>query len=99
MPLFSNRPGMERMMQQKPAGGKEPETRLSRRSIPRHGCGYGRQRPCIGICYKDSWNSTLEETGMKLIVTEKPSVAQSIASVLGAAAGGRTAIWRAAAIS
>ena len=26
MPLFSNRPGMERMMQQKPAGGKEPES-------------------------------------------------------------------------
>lgn len=26
MPLFSNRPGIERMMQQKPAGGKEPET-------------------------------------------------------------------------
>lgn len=46
MPLFSNRPGMERMMQQKPAGGKEPEH-------PCHGCGYGRQRPCIGICYKE----------------------------------------------
>ena len=46
MPLFSNRPGIERMMQQKPAGGEEPEH-------PCHGCGYGRQRPCIGICYKE----------------------------------------------
>ena len=53
MPLFSNRPGMERMMQQKPAGGKEPETPALPLEHPCHGCGYGRQRPCIGICYKE----------------------------------------------
>lgn len=53
MPLFSDRPGMERMMQQKPAGGKEPETPALSPEHPCHGCGYGRQRPCIGICYKE----------------------------------------------
>ena len=34
MPLFSNRPGMERMMQQKLLVGKSRKPRLSRRSIP-----------------------------------------------------------------
>lgn len=53
MALFSNRPGLERMMKQKPDGGGSRSHRLSRPTTPAMGCAYGMGRRCIGVCYKE----------------------------------------------
>ena len=53
MTLFSDKPGLERMMQQKPIGRRVSEERpaLAPES-PCYNCDYGRGRRCVGICYK-----------------------------------------------
>ena len=83
MPLFSNNPGLERMMQQKPTGRRVPEPPALPPDHPCYGCNYGMGRRCIGVCYKQLLKEE-EETRLKLVVAEKPSVAQSLAAVLGA---------------
>ena len=53
MPLFSNNPGLERMMQQKPTGRRVPEPPALPPDHPCYGCNYGVGRRCVGICYKE----------------------------------------------
>ena len=53
MTQFSNRPGLERMMKQKPSGRREPEPPALSPDHPCYGCVYGMGRRCIGICYKE----------------------------------------------
>ena len=53
MTLFSDNPGLERMMQQKPAGRQVSEERPAPApDSPCYDCGYGKGRRCVGICYK-----------------------------------------------
>ncbi len=52
MTLFSNKPGLERMMQQRPSGRQEPVSPALPPDHPCYGCSYGMGRRCIGICYK-----------------------------------------------
>lgn len=52
MTLFSNKPGLERMMQQRPSGRQEPVSPALPPDQPCYGCSYGMGRRCIGICYK-----------------------------------------------
>lgn len=53
MTLFSDNPGLERMMQQKPAGRQASEERPAPApDSPCYDCGYGKGRRCLGICYK-----------------------------------------------
>ena len=40
MPLFSNNPGLERMMQQKPTGRRVPEPPALPPDHPCYGCNY-----------------------------------------------------------
>ena len=53
MALFSNRPGLERMMKQKPDGRREPEPPALPSDHPCYGCAYGMGQRCIGVCYKE----------------------------------------------
>lgn len=54
MTLFSNNPGLERMMWQKPAGRQVLEARPAPApDSPCYGCAYGKGRRCVGICYKE----------------------------------------------
>ena len=53
MPLFSNNPGLERMMQQKPAGRRAPKPPALPPDHPCYGCNYGMGRRCVGVCYKE----------------------------------------------
>lgn len=51
--LVSDNPGLERMMQQKPAGRQASEERPAPApDSPCYDCGYGKGRRCVGICYK-----------------------------------------------
>lgn len=53
MTLFSDNPGLERMMQQKPVSRQAAEPRPTpAANSPCHDCDYGRGRRCVGICYK-----------------------------------------------
>ena len=53
MTVFSDNPGLERMMQQKPAGRQASEERPAPApDSPCYDCGYGKGRRCVGICYK-----------------------------------------------
>ena len=83
MPLFSNNPGLERMMQQKPTGRRGAGTSGAPARSSCYGCNYGMGRRCIGVCYKQLLKGR-RNTRLKLVVAEKPSVAQSLAAVLGA---------------
>ena len=56
MTLFSNSRGLERMMQQKPIGQQPAETPDLPPEHPCFGCGSGRDRRCVGICYKELLN-------------------------------------------
>ena len=51
---FSDNPGLERMMRQKPRGGRGGRTTpFAAQDSPCHGCCYGRGRRCVGICYQE----------------------------------------------
>ena len=52
MPLFSDRPGLERMMQQRPMRQGAPEPPALPPEHPCFGCAYGIGPPCIGYCCK-----------------------------------------------
>lgn len=54
MTLFSDNPGLERMMTQKPMGGRGKRGNpATAQDSPCHDCSYGRGRRCVGICYEE----------------------------------------------
>lgn len=54
MARFTDSP-YERMMTQKPQAGRFPETEPPRFPPGHkcHGCPYGRDKPCVGMCLKE----------------------------------------------
>ena len=89
MTRFTDSP-YERMMTRRPEGGKETSRPPSLpHSHPCYGCGnYG--RPCVGICHRKCPDGSKRGGTImaqhKLVIAEKPSVAQSLAAVIGATA-------------
>ena len=84
MTLFSDNPKLEQMMRQKPTGRQVLEaTPAPAPDSPCYQCSYGGGAALCGVLLQGAYEWK-EENCMKLVIAEKPDVAQSLAAVLGA---------------
>ncbi len=89
MTRFTDSP-YERMMTRRPEGGKDTSRPLSLpKATPCYGCGNYDGSPAWDsaiVRWNDGSRKKEENKTMKLVIAEKPSVAQSLAAVIGATA-------------